>query len=425
MPEVSSTQTGNSTIVGKVEDDDVVAVKNLSKKFCKNLRRSMGYGIADLTKNLVGIKTDSTQLRRDEFWAVDDINFELRKGEVLGLIGVNGSGKTTLLRLLSGIFPPDKGEIMIKGRVGALIALGAGFHPHMTGRENVYLNGAILGLKREEIDAQFGKIIEFSEIGSFINAPVATYSSGMRVRLGFSVAMAMNPDVLLIDEVLAVGDMSFRIKCLNAINDLMQNAAVIFVTHSMQYVSYICTKIMVLNKGSIDYYSNEVKEGIDHYLSHFKRIEKRVSGSGRAAVSNVRIYSDNKSTTEDKMLLLDFGDDLLMEMTVSVDSSVNQPVIKVFIFNQTMQPIADCCSEQCGFEIKPEQSKRRIRLKLRNIQFHSGVYSVGIAVSDLSNREILFRGDYVAFFQVKNVSNSWASVLLPGEWEEEYFEIKE
>ena len=118
MPEVSSTQKGNINIVGKVEEDVVVAVKNLSKKFCKNLRRSMGYGIADLTKNLVGKKADSTQLRRDEFWALDDINFELRKGEVLGLIGVNGSGKTTLLRLLSGIFPPDKGEIMIKGRVG-------------------------------------------------------------------------------------------------------------------------------------------------------------------------------------------------------------------------------------------------------------------------------------------------------------------
>ena len=133
----------------RTNDDVVVSVKNVSKKFCKHLRRSMAYGIADLSKNLIGIKPDSTELRKDEFWAVKDVSFELKRGEVLGLIGVNGSGKTTLLRLLSGIFPPDKGEISIKGRVGALIAVGAGFHPHMTGRENIYLNGTILGMNRE------------------------------------------------------------------------------------------------------------------------------------------------------------------------------------------------------------------------------------------------------------------------------------
>ncbi|KKL64065.1 hypothetical protein LCGC14_2168780, partial [marine sediment metagenome] len=125
------------------EKDVILSVKNISKKFCKTLRRSMAYGIIDLSKNLVGIKPDTTQLHRDEFWALDNIKFELRRGEVLGLIGVNGSGKTTLLRLLAGILPPDKGEINIKGRTGALIAVGAGFHPHMTGRENIRLNSAI------------------------------------------------------------------------------------------------------------------------------------------------------------------------------------------------------------------------------------------------------------------------------------------
>ena len=218
------------------KNEIVLSAKKVSKKFCKKLRRSMAYGLTDLTKNLFGIKPDSSGLRKEEFWALNEIDFELRRGEVLGLIGVNGSGKTTLLRLLSGIFPPDKGEIMIKGRVGALIALGAGFHPYFSGRENIYLNGAILGISRGELDAQFDKIVEFSEIGDFIDAPVATYSSGMRVRLGFSVAIAMKPDVLLIDEVLAVGDLGFKVKCLNEINELMKNAAVIFVSHSMQFV---------------------------------------------------------------------------------------------------------------------------------------------------------------------------------------------
>ncbi|MBE9531297.1 MAG: ABC transporter ATP-binding protein, partial [Proteobacteria bacterium] len=195
------------------EGEVVISIKNLSKKFCTHLKRSMAYGIIDLSKNLVGIKPNTEELRRDEFWALDNMNFELKRGEVLGLIGLNGCGKTTLLRLLTGIFPPDKGEITIKGRVGALIAVGAGFHPHMTGRENIYLNGTILGMSAKELDACFDDIIEFAEIGDFIEAPVSTYSSGMRVRLGFAIAIHINPDILLIDEVLAVGDLNFSIKC--------------------------------------------------------------------------------------------------------------------------------------------------------------------------------------------------------------------
>ena len=199
---IDRTELHKSAARGSVLDESevILSAKDVSKKFCKKLRRSMAYGLTDLTKNLFAIKPGSAELRKEEFWALKDIDFELRRGDVLGLIGVNGSGKTTLLRLLSGIFPPDKGEIMIKGRVGALIALGAGFHPYFSGRENIYLNGAILGISRDELDAQFDKIVEFSEIGDFIDAPVATYSSGMRVRLGFSVAIAMKPDVLLIDE---------------------------------------------------------------------------------------------------------------------------------------------------------------------------------------------------------------------------------
>jgi lipopolysaccharide transport system ATP-binding protein len=201
----------------------VVSVKNISKKFCKALKRSMAYGIVDLSKNLFGIKPESTELRNEEFWALDDISFELMRGESLGLIGVNGSGKTTLLRLLAGIFPPDRGEIMIKGKVGALISVGAGFHAHMTGRENIYLNGSILGLSREEIDSKFEEITDFAEIGDFLDAPVATYSSGMRIRLGFSIATAIEPDVLLLDEILAVGDAKFRNKCYNRIGKMQNN----------------------------------------------------------------------------------------------------------------------------------------------------------------------------------------------------------
>jgi lipopolysaccharide transport system ATP-binding protein len=397
--------------------DTVVSVRNVAKKFCKKLRRSMSYGIQDLAKNLVGIRPDSATLRMDEFWALRDITFELHKGDVLGLIGVNGSGKTTLLRLLTGIFPPDKGEIMIRGRVGALIALGTGFHPYFSGRENIYLNGAILGLGRDELDAQFDEIVQFSEIGDFIDAPVATYSSGMRVRLGFAVAMAMKPDLLLIDEVLAVGDLGFKVKCLNKINELMEQAAVIFVSHSMQYVYRICNQVMVLHKGEIVHHGNDVQEGIDYYHSQFNLAEKRVSGSGKATLSDIHLYHAGHKAASDQMLLINCGDDLVIDMTLRIQDAVREPVIRVFIYNQAMQPVADCWSEQNGWRVGTQAMERKIRLTLKNLQFHSGVYSIGVVVLDLPDHEILYRSDYLAFFQVKNIAVSWAPVMLSGEWE--------
>lgn len=247
-----------------MEKQVVLSAKNVSKKFCMNLRRSMIYGIADLSKNLFGLKPDSTKLKKNEFWALDGINFELRRGEALGLIGINGSGKTTLLRLLSGIFPPDRGEILIQGKIGALIAVGAGFHPHMTGRENIFLNGAILGMSKKNILRHFDSIVDFAGIDDFLDAPVSTYSSGMHVRLGFAIATAINPDILLIDEILAVGDSNFRMKCFKRIGDIMDKCAVIFVSHDITQLSRICNKIMVLDKGK-NIYSGETQEGLDRY----------------------------------------------------------------------------------------------------------------------------------------------------------------
>ncbi len=191
-------------------------------------------------------------LRPSEFWALQDINFDLKRGECLGLIGANGSGKSTLLRVLTGIFPPDKGEIAVQGRVGALIALGAGFHPHMTGRENIYLNGSILGLRRDEIDKQLEEIVDFAEIGSFIDAPVATYSSGMCVRLGFAVATAKQPDLLIVDEVLAVGDLQFVRKCLKRIHRFIdEGGALILVSHNIPQIQVTCTRGIYLCSGTV------------------------------------------------------------------------------------------------------------------------------------------------------------------------------
>ena len=199
------------------------------------------------------LKPDSQEVRQDQIiWALHDINFELSKGESLGLIGQNGAGKSTLLKLLANITRPTYGQIDIDGRLSALIELGTGFHPELTGRDNIYLNGTILGLSRLEIRRRFDEIVDFSELEHFIDTPVKRYSSGMTVRLGFSVAAFIDPEVLLVDEVLAVGDASFRQKCMDRIQTLLKNGtSIVFVSHNLYMVQAVCPESVYIKRGKI------------------------------------------------------------------------------------------------------------------------------------------------------------------------------
>lgn len=234
-----------------MSDDVLVRAEGISKKFCRDLKRSLWYGVKDALGDLTGRDGSTHDLRPSEFWALDDVSFELRRGECLGLIGRNGAGKTTLLKLLNGLIKPDRGRIEMRGRVGALIALGAGFNPVLTGRENIYVNASILGLSRREIDRQIGGIIDFADIGEFIDAPVQSYSSGMSVRLGFAVATAVELDVLLLDEVLAVGDASFQAKCYQKLGTMLTRAAVILVSHNPYHIKKICNQALLLEQGNM------------------------------------------------------------------------------------------------------------------------------------------------------------------------------
>lgn len=232
--------------------DIVIKVKNLSKKFCKNLNYSMIYGIQDIAKRIFFLKTKNYGLRKYEFWALENISFELKKGETLGIIGPNGAGKTTLLKLLSGIILPDNGMIEIKGKIGSIIEIGAGFHSLLTGRENIYINGTILGMTKKEIDKKFNSIVEFADIGDFLDMPVKTYSSGMFIRLGFSIAIHCEPEILLIDEVIISADYDFQLKCFNKLKELKnQNKTIIIVTHNMNYLLDFADRVILLMNGKI------------------------------------------------------------------------------------------------------------------------------------------------------------------------------
>jgi lipopolysaccharide transport system ATP-binding protein len=229
--------------------DVILQVEGASKRFCRDLKRSLWYGLTDIAGDCLGRSTARADLRPGEFWALHDVSFELRRGECLGLIGSNGAGKTTLLRLISGLIKPDAGAIRRRGRLGALIALGAGFNPVLTGRENIFVNAAILGLTKKETLARLDEIIAFADIGDALEAPVQSYSSGMTVRLGFAIAAHLEPDLLLIDEVLAVGDMAFRAKCYGMLGALKQRAAVVVVSHNHEHLLQIADKGHFLENG--------------------------------------------------------------------------------------------------------------------------------------------------------------------------------
>src|SRR4029453_13108519 len=243
----------------------LIKVEGVKKKFCRRFRRSLHYGVRDIATNLVG-RTPSLKLRPEEFYAIDDVSFELHQGECLGLIGRNGAGKTTLLKMLTGLIKPDTGQITIRGRVGALIALGAGFNPLLTGRENIYVNGSVLGIPKAAIDRQLDEIVDLAEVDEFIDTPVQNYSSGMQVRLGFSVAVKLiKPDVLILDEVVAVGDEGFRSKCYQVVGDMLARCAVVVVSHSMPMIYRLSTQVMVVSNGEA-VFSGDPTRGIECYI---------------------------------------------------------------------------------------------------------------------------------------------------------------
>jgi lipopolysaccharide transport system ATP-binding protein len=247
--------------------DVLVQAEGVSKKFCRSLQRSLRYGVQDLWAELRGRRQAASTLRAEEFWSLKDASFELRRGESLGLLGRNGAGKTTLLQLLNGRLKLDEGRITLRGTTGLVTELGAGFNPVQSGRENIYNSAAVLGMPRERVEELYGDIVQFAELEAAMDAPVQTYSSGMRARLGYAVVAHLKPDVLMVDEVLAVGDIAFRRKCLqHMIRYLRGGGSLVLVSHDMYALQSICTRCLLLEDGRVLFDGSSV-EGLNRYYS--------------------------------------------------------------------------------------------------------------------------------------------------------------
>jgi lipopolysaccharide transport system ATP-binding protein len=313
----------------------------------------------------------------ETFWALRDVNLQIKDGEVVGIIGRNGAGKSTLLKILSRITEPSEGYADIYGRVGALLEVGTGFHPELTGRENIFLNGAVLGMRRSEILRKFDEIIAFAEVEKFIDTPVKHYSSGMALRLGFSVAAHLEPEILLVDEVLAVGDFAFQKKCLGKMDDVAKSGrTVLLVSHNMAAIANLCTTTVLLNRGQLVNYGPTV-DIIEQYLKIAESAEDsaQILENSRY-VANVELKNEQGDSASH--ILLD--DRLTFEVALKNASQLALPVVSLFICNHYGDRLIMLGSQmQASLKI-PGIDAPRLRVTTDPIHLLPGLYTIDIGI---------------------------------------------
>ena len=363
----------------------IIEIESVSKKYFISQNSAYYTTLRESLSSLAFLKPKS------QFWALRDISFSVNPGETVGVIGKNGAGKTTLLKILSKITRPTSGKGKINGRVASLLEVGTGFHPELTGKENIYLNGVILGLKKKEIDRNFDRIVEFAAVGDFLNTPVKHYSSGMWARLAFSVAAHLDPEILLIDEVLSVGDAEFQKKSLAKMNDLSASGrTVIFVSHNMPAVRKLCKKCIYLNEGQIKK-NGEVNDVIDEYLSaysddrngtvdltHFKTRK----GSQQVKLKKLELHNQNNLTTGVFLL----KDDLNIHLFFEAFEHIRKVQIVVEILESTSETISLIYDSDSGFDLKNVFGETHVSLTVKDIRFCPGRYYISVSlVSEILN----------------------------------------
>jgi ABC-type polysaccharide/polyol phosphate transport system ATPase subunit len=422
-------------------DTTPIEVRGISKKYCRKLSRSILYGIKDIWAEILGRDLSTTGLRPDEFWAVKDANFKVGAGECMALIGANGAGKSTLLKMLNGILAPDQGEIRLRGRVGALIEVGAGFHPLLTGRENIYVSGAIFGYRKKEMDKIIDDIISFSELEEFIDSPVMHYSSGMYIRLGFSIVAFTAPDVLLVDEALSVGDAFFRYRSQEKIRELQDSGtAIVYVTHNLHSIPVICDSACILDQNgcsekmesarAVDIFRKSMTDKIRHagsasfgqLRSSIEIGESNLIRSGpqeNVKIQVARILSDGDQPTSQYCL----EDKITVEVVVSAVNDIDNVGAAFLIRDANGVNVTGWTSHHAGCSCNlVKGDTKRFRFTLQNV-FQPEVYSISVTASWLPEGNSLGqimaddRIDNALFFESKEKpgQNVWTRIQLPVE----------
>src|SRR5215470_2335789 len=361
-----------------------------------------------------------------EFWALQDVSFEIKRGETIGLIGANGAGKSTILKILSRVTTPTRGSFAVAGKVGALIEVGAGFHPDLTGRENVYLNGAIMGMRKREIDAKFDQIVAFAEVEAFIDTPLKYYSSGMMVRLGFAVAAHIEPEILLVDEVLAVGDAAFQAKCLNKIAELKeQDKTIVLVSHVMQSILQHSTRVLWIDHGTIQAFGDP-EETAERYM----RTVQAQAAAGSAEEPAIRPTPDSPIQITTVTLRdadgrpvhsIAYGQPASVEIGYVVAAPIDDPVVAVTFHDARGYPLGSVTSRLDGMRLDMSAGHGAVRLVLLPVLFTRGSYGLAVAIHDSRIQRYLDLKPRAVSFMVDGPSVAsrevTGHVIYPHRWE--------
>ncbi len=397
---------------------NAIEIKNVGKKYNITHQRGGYVSLRDVITNILKnpfkhakhkAKKALGRIEKEEFWALKDVNLTIKKGEIIGIIGSNGAGKSTLLKILSRITPPTTGEIKLNGRVASLLEVGTGFHPELSGRENIFLNGAILGMTKKEIVERFDDIVEFSGIEKFLDTPVKRYSSGMYVRLAFAVAAHMEPDILVVDEVLAVGDAEFQKKSLGKLDatSKTEGRTILFVSHNMAAIQRLCKKTILLEKGKVVMF-DETEKVINRYIAEIgsrgtetKWKKEEAPGDDVAILHSARIIDENYNkipfTTADKKIGIDF--------TYEILKNEYTPIPNIHIFTSTGER-AFMNHEEYNKKLGVK-GKHRATMWIPENLLNEGTYTAQVVVSTMKPLKIHFsQQEAVVFNVIDNIMNS-------------------
>jgi ABC-type polysaccharide/polyol phosphate transport system ATPase subunit len=395
-----------------MSEPDAIVVEHLSKKFSRSLKRGMIYGLQDIVAATLiphrfrsdglparlrdaasagaatpAADTDSAgSLRPSEFWALRDVSFTVPRGECLGLIGSNGAGKSTLFSIMSGIYAPTSGCIRTRGRLHALIALGAGFHPLLSGRENIYINASIFGMSQKQIDARLEAIIDFAGLGDFIDSPIKTYSSGMLVRLGFSVAAHLDPDILLIDEILAVGDGSFQQKCQDYSSRLVNSGkTIVVVAHNMLVIQAMCSRVLWIDHGRVNA-NGPTKDVVAQYKNHTVKMWSSSSGQPSAGGGFPAVITGVSWSDEEGRAVPQVASGRSLWVDIDIVSREQIPCARVWFQIADLEqdrPVVAVAMYDDGHAVSLKQGRNTVRLLLRSLPLMPGrSYRVYVGIRD-------------------------------------------